>query len=53
MTEIMHPSWAKAMTPMAEEIAKLGDFLRAENATGRGYLHAFNNVFRAFTRRLD
>ena len=53
MTEIMHPSWAKAMTPMAEEIAKLGDFLRAENATGRGYLPAGNNVFRAFTRPLD
>lgn len=52
MTEIMDPSWAQAMTPMAGEIAKLGDFLRAENAAGRGYLPADKNVFRAFTRPL-
>jgi uracil-DNA glycosylase len=34
---------------VAPEIARLGDFLRAETAAGRGYLPAGTNVFRAFT----
>ncbi|MCS5721366.1 uracil-DNA glycosylase [Herbiconiux sp. CPCC 203407] len=42
------PGWAEALAPVAERIAALGDFLRAENASGRGYLPAGENVLRAF-----
>ncbi len=44
----MAPDWAEAMAPMAERIAAMGDFLRAENTAGRGYLPAGSDVLRAF-----
>jgi uracil-DNA glycosylase len=44
----MAPDWAEAMAPMAERIAAMGDFLRAENTAGRGYLPAGGDVLRAF-----
>lgn len=44
----MAPDWATAMAPMADQIAELGDFLRAENSAGRGYLPAGDDVLRAF-----
>lgn len=47
--ELMAPDWAEAMAPMADRIAAMGDFLRAENAAGRGYLPAGGDVLRAFT----
>ncbi|CAN5363969.1 uracil-DNA glycosylase [soil metagenome] len=40
--------WAEALEPVASDIARLGDFLRAEVAEGRGYLPAGANVLRAF-----
>ena len=40
--------WAEALAPEAVTLAELGDFLRAENAAGRGYLPAGENVLRAF-----
>ena len=49
LTAIMAPDWAQAMDPMCTKIHAMGDFLRAENAAGRGYLPAGKNVFRAFT----
>lgn len=49
LTQLMAPDWAQAMAPMAERIASMGDFLRAENAAGRGYLPAGGDVLRAFT----
>lgn len=53
LTEIMDPSWAKALEPVAEQISAMGEFLRAENAAGRGYLPAGENVLRAFQRPFD
>jgi len=44
--------WAQALAPVAPLIAELGDRLRAENAAGRGYLPAGENVLRAFSRPL-
>ncbi|MEO6827262.1 MAG: uracil-DNA glycosylase [Microbacteriaceae bacterium] len=44
----LDPDWASALAPVASRIAALGDFLRAENAAGRGYLPAGPNVLRAF-----
>ncbi|WP_330249444.1 uracil-DNA glycosylase [Nocardia sp. NBC_00565] len=53
LTEIMDPGWAKALEPVAEQISTMGEFLRAENAAGRGYLPAGDNVLRAFQRPFD
>ena len=49
LEELVAPDWAVALQPVAHQIAELGDFLRAENAAGRGYLPAGENVLRAFT----
>jgi uracil-DNA glycosylase len=48
LAELMAADWAEAMAPMAQPIAAMGDFLRAENAAGRGYLPAGGDVLRAF-----
>ena len=37
------------MEPVADQVAAMGDFLRGELASGRGYLPAGSNVLRAFT----
>jgi uracil-DNA glycosylase len=44
----LDPAWAAALEPVADRIAAMGDFLRAENAAGRGYLPGGPNVLRAF-----
>ena len=53
LTELVHPSWAAALEPVAETVAELGEFLRGEVAAGRGYLPAGQHVLRAFERPLD
>jgi len=53
LTELVHPSWAAALEPVAETVAGLGEFLRAEVAAGRGYLPPGKHVLRAFERPLD
>lgn len=45
---LIDPDWAEALQPVAETIAQMGDFLRSENAAGRGYLPAGKNVLRVF-----
>ncbi len=52
LSELIAPDWAQALAPVAENVARMGDFLRAEVAAGRGYLPAGSNVLRAFTRPL-
>lgn len=52
LPELIAPDWAKALAPVADRIAAMGDFLRAELAAGRDYLPAGHNVLRAFTRPL-
>lgn len=49
----MDPGWAEALEPVAEQIAQMGDFLRAEVAAGRRYLPAGANVLRAFQQPFD
>lgn len=44
----MDPGWADALEPVADRIAAMGDFLRAEVAAGRPYLPAGDAVLRAF-----
>lgn len=50
---MIDPGWADALVPVADIIAGLGERLRAEQAAGRGYLPAGENVLRAFRRPLD
>ena len=49
LRELVDPQWAEALEPVAADVARMGDFLRAEVAAGRGYLPAGPNVLRAFT----
>ncbi|MEV0680392.1 uracil-DNA glycosylase [Actinosynnema sp. NPDC050436] len=44
----MEAGWARALAPVADQIAKMGEFLREEVAAGRTYLPAGENVLRAF-----
>lgn len=53
LNEILEPGWAKALEPVAEQIASMGDFLRAEIAAGRSYLPAGQHVLRAFQQPFD
>src|SRR5207342_110746 len=48
----MAPDWAEALAPVDDRIGRMGEFLRAEQAAGRGYLPAGDSVFRAFRRPL-
>ncbi|GAA2044728.1 uracil-DNA glycosylase [Streptomyces cheonanensis] len=49
----MEAGWAKALEPVADRIAAMGDFLRAEIAQGRTYLPAGQHVLRAFSQPFD
>jgi uracil-DNA glycosylase len=53
LSELMDPGWAAALAPVQGDVARLGDFLRAETAAGHGYLPSGANVLRAFTYPLD
>ncbi|QKW05273.1 uracil-DNA glycosylase [Streptomyces sp. NA04227] len=51
--ELVEAGWAKALEPVAERVAAMGDFLRAEIGAGRTYLPAGENVLRAFRQPFD
>ncbi|WP_338750066.1 uracil-DNA glycosylase [Janibacter alittae] len=53
LSDLIHPSWARALEPVAGTITAMGDFLRDEITAGRGYLPAGTNVLRAFTIPLE
>ncbi len=53
LRDLVHPSWAAALAPVEPVVAGLGEFLRAEVASGRGYLPDGARVLRAFERPLD
>jgi uracil-DNA glycosylase len=53
LEEIVDPGWARALAPVADDVARMGDFLRDEVAAGRGYLPAGEHVLRALTRPFD
>lgn len=53
LSESIEAGWAPALEPVADDIAAMGEFLRAENAEGSGYLPAGGNVLRAFTQPFD
>src|SRR3546814_376372 len=49
---IVAPDWAEALSPVDEQIERMGVFLREEIAAGRGYLPHGESVLRAFQRPL-
>jgi uracil-DNA glycosylase len=53
LNEIVEAGWAKALEPVADRIAAMGDFLRAEVGAGRTYLPAGPNVLRAFQQPFE
>ncbi|MBY8885599.1 uracil-DNA glycosylase [Streptomyces sp. PTM05] len=53
LSEIVETGWAKALEPVADRIAAMGDFLRTEIAAGRTYLPSGANVLRAFQQPFD
>ena len=53
LAELIDPGWAAALDPVAGQVARMGDFLRAEVAAGRPYLPAGDRVLRAFEAPLD
>ena len=53
LAELIDPGWAEVLAPVADDVARMGDFLRQEVAAGRGYLPAGKNVLRAFTQPFD
>jgi uracil-DNA glycosylase len=48
LNTLVEAGWAAALEPVADRIAAMGEFLRAEIAAGRRYLPAGENVLRAF-----
>jgi uracil-DNA glycosylase len=53
LDELVETGWARALQPVGEQVAQLGEYLRAELAAGRRYLPAGPNVLRAFTFPFD
>ncbi len=53
LEQLVDPGWAAALAPVADRVADLGQFLRAELAAGRSYLPAGEHVLRAFTQPFD
>lgn len=49
LKELVDDGWAQALEPVADQVAAMGEFLRAELAAGQRYLPAGRNVLRAFT----
>jgi uracil-DNA glycosylase len=53
LSELVDPGWAAALEPVAPQVARMGELLRAEVAADRPYLPAGPNVLRAFTQPFD
>ncbi len=49
LSELVEQGWATALEPVTDQVAQMGQFLRAEIAAGRRYLPPGPNVLRAFT----
>jgi uracil-DNA glycosylase len=48
LANIVEAGWAEALAPVADQIARMGAFLREQVAEGKKYLPAGDNVLRAF-----
>jgi uracil-DNA glycosylase len=50
---LVDAGWARALEPVGDQVAQMGEFLRSEIAAGQRYLPAGQNVLRAFTFSFD
>jgi uracil-DNA glycosylase len=50
LADLVHPGWLPFLEPVADRIAAMGAFLRAELAAGRSYLPPGDQVLRVFSR---
>jgi uracil-DNA glycosylase len=46
----MHPEWLHALTPVLPTLERLSRFLDAETEAGRGFLPAYHDILRVFSR---
>ena len=53
LESLVEPGWAKALAPVATDVAAMGEFLRGEVAAGRRYLPAAEHILRAFQQPFD
>ena len=53
LKELVEHGWAEALDPVADRVAAMGDFLRAELSAGRSYLPPGPQVLRAFQQPFD
>ncbi|WP_199253542.1 uracil-DNA glycosylase [Mycolicibacterium mengxianglii] len=53
LNELVDDGWARALAPVSEQVAQMGEFLRGEIADGHGYLPPGPNVLRAFEAPFD
>ncbi len=53
LESLVEPGWAKALAPVAADVAAMGEFLRGEVAAGRRYLPAAEHILRAFQQPFD
>lgn len=53
LDELVDPSWARALEPVAPTITEMGQFLRSEVSAGHGYLPKGEHVLRAFEIPVD
>ncbi len=53
LSELVERGWATALEPVADQVGRMGQFLRDEISAGRRYLPAGQHVLRAFTFPFD
>ena len=53
LAELVGPGWAEQLAPVADQLAAVGDFLRAEQAAGRRFLPAGKDILAAFQQPFD
>src|ERR1700733_5833405 len=53
LNELVDEGWARALQPVTDQLAQMGQFLRSEIEAGRRYLPPGPNVLRAFTFPFD
>src|ERR1700761_64496 len=53
LANIVDPGWAKALSPVEDQITRMGAFLRVQVAEGKKYLPSGENVLRAFKQPFD
>ncbi|MFN8070582.1 MAG: uracil-DNA glycosylase [Mycobacterium sp.] len=53
LNELVDDGWARALAPVADQVTRMGEFLRGEIAAGHRYLPAGPNVLRAFSFPFD